>query len=221
MQLQAKKRETLGKKTKYLRREGEIPAVVFGKGIDSVNLTLDYNSFDKTYRQTGETDLIDIVAGEEKFKVLVKDVQYNPVTTKISHVGFYKPDLTIRTEAQVPVEVIGEENNELVKSGAAIALQLIQEITVEALPEDIPHSFTIDVSGLTEIGQSINVSQLNYDKEKVSIPDIDPEEDLVRIDEIVVQEEVEEAPVSEEEAIAGLEATEEKKEEETEEENQG
>jgi large subunit ribosomal protein L25 len=211
MQLQAKKRETLGKKNKYIRRGGEIPAVVFGKGMESVNLTVDYNTFDKAFKQAGETDLIDIVTEKEKYKVLVKDVQYNPVTSRISHASFYKPDLTIKTEAQVPVEIIGEEDNELIKSGAALALQLIQEVTVEALPEDIPHSFTIDVSDLTEIGQGFSISQLDYDREKVSIPDIDPEEMVVRIDEIVVQEEEPEvAPVSEEEAIAGLEATAEK-----------
>lgn len=189
------------------------PAVIFGKGMESVNISLDYNNFDKTFRQAGETDLIDIVAGDDKFKVLVKDVHMDPVSDKISHVGFYKPDLTIRTEAQVPVEVIGEENNELVKSGEALALQLLQEITVEALPEDIPHSFIVDISNLNEIGQGVTISQLDYDREKVSIPDIEPEEMVVRIDEITVAEEPEEA-VSEEEAIAGVEATEEKEAEE-------
>jgi len=214
MQLEAKKRETLGKKTKYIRRDGEIPAVVFGKAMDSVNLTLDYNTFDKAYKQAGETDLIDVNAGNEKFKVLVKDVQFNPVTNRVSHVSFYKPDLTIKTEAQVPVEIIGEETNELIKSGTALALQLFQEITVEALPEDIPHDFTIDVSGLTEIGQGVSISQLEYNREKVSIPNLDPEEMVVRIDEIVIKEEESDVTVTEEEAIAGLEATSEKPAEE-------
>ncbi len=211
MQLKAEKRKTLGKKTKYIRRGNNIPAVVFGKGMESINITLDYISFDKAYKQAGETDLVDLVAEDEKFKVLIKDVQLNPVTDKISHVGFYKPDLTIKTEAQVPIEVIGENENELVKGGTGIALQLVQEITVEALPEDIPHEFVIDVSTLNEFGQGITISQLEYDREKVFIPDLDPEEMLVRVDEIIIEEEPEEEEiVSEEEAIAGLEATEEK-----------
>lgn len=221
MQLQAKKRDTLGKKTKYVRREGDIPAVVFGKGMESVNIMVDYNSFDKTFKQSGETDLIDITADNDKFKVLIKDVQFNPVTSRISHVSFYKPDLTVKTEAQVPVEIIGEETNELIKSGAALALQLLQEITVEALPEDIPHSFTIDISGITEIGQGVSISQLDYNREKVTIPDIDPEEMVVRIEEIKAQEEEPEAVVTEEEAIAGLEATAEKPEEEEENKEEG
>ena len=218
MQIEAQKRETLGKKTKHIRKEGKIPAVVFGKDMNSTNISLDYNTFDKVYKESGETDLIDIKIGNEKLKVLIKDVQSDPISGRISHVGFYKPDLTVKTEAQVPVEIVGEENNELIKSNVALALQLIQEIKVEALPEDIPHSFIVDVSNLTNIGDSISISQLNYDREKVSIPEIDPEEMVVRIEEVKVEEEeVEE--VSEEAAIADLEATAEKPEEEDQEES--
>ena len=216
MQIEAQKRETLGKKTKHIRKEGKIPAVVFGKDMKSTNISLDYNTFDKVYKESGETDLIDIKIGNEKIKVLIKDVQPDPISGRISHVGFYKPDLAVKTEAQVPVEIVGEENNDLIKSNVALALQLIQEIKVEALPEDIPHSFIVDVSNLNNIGDSVFVSQLNYDREKVSIPEIDPEEMVVRIEEVKVEEEeVEE--VSEEAAIADLEATAEKPEEEKEE----
>jgi large subunit ribosomal protein L25 len=219
MKLEAKKRETLGKKTKYIRREGGIPAVVFGNGIDPTNITLNYNEFDKTYKKSGKTNLIDISLDDEKVKVLVKDVQYDPISGNISHASFYKPDLTVKTEAQVPVEIVGEEINELIKSGTALALQLLQEITVEALPEDIPHSFTIDVSNMNELGHSVTIGQLEYDREKVSIPSLDPEEVVVRIDEIIIKEEPEETTVSEEDAIAGLEATSEKPEEESSEED--
>ncbi|MFZ2664493.1 MAG: 50S ribosomal protein L25 [Patescibacteria group bacterium] len=215
MQLKAEQREKLGKATKYIRRENQIPAVIFGKGMDSAAVTLGYTDFNKVYQESGETDLIDITCGDKKYKVLIKDVQFDPVSDKISHVGFYKPDLTEKIEAQVPVEVVGEDINELIKSGVAIALQLLQEITVEALPEDLPHEFKVDVSTITEVGKGITIADLDYDKEKVSIPDLDPTEVVVRIDEVVVEEEpIEE--VSEEEAVAGVEATEEKPEEETE-----
>ena len=213
MHLKAEKRQILGKGTKVIKRGGKIPAVVFGKGMESESIALGYNEFEKTYEKAGETDLIDIDAGEDKFKVLIKDVQYDPVTGKFIHISFYKPDLTIKTEAQVPVTVIGEEGNDLIKNGTGIALQLFQEITVEALPQDIPHEFIVDVSNLTDFGQGVTIEQLQYDKEKVSIPDLDPTEMVVRMDEIKVEEEPEET-VSEEEALAGLEATAEKAPEE-------
>jgi large subunit ribosomal protein L25 len=215
MQLKAENRKELGKATKYIKRANMIPAVVFGKGMESVAITLGYNDFNKVYQESGETDLIDIACGEAKYKVLIKDVQLDPVTDKICHVGFYKPDLTVKIEAQVPVEVFGEEENIIIKNATGIALQLLQEITVEALPEDLPHEFRVDVSKLTEFGQGITISELDYDKTKVTIPDLDPTEMVVRLDEVTIEEEPEEV-ISEEEAIAGVEATEEKPDEETE-----
>jgi large subunit ribosomal protein L25 len=213
MQLKAENRKELGKANKHLRRAKIIPAVIFGKGMDSVSISLEHNEFMKVYKQSGETDLIDIVCGDKKYKVLIKDVQVDPVRDEITHVGFYKPDLTIKIEAQVPVVIVGEENNEVVKAGTGIALHLLQEITVEALPEDLPHEFKVDITNLKEFGQGISISQLDYDKTKVSIPDIDPEEMVVRLEEMKAQEEPEET-ITEEEAIAQVEATKEKPEEE-------
>ncbi|MFH1648117.1 MAG: 50S ribosomal protein L25 [Patescibacteria group bacterium] len=208
MQLKAEKRQELGKKTKTLKQENKIPAVIFGKGMDSLSITLDHNEFVKVFEEEGETNIIDIVIGSETYKVLVKEYQLNPVTDKLIHVSFYKPDLTIKTQVQVPVNIIGEEENELIKNGEAFALLLMQEITVEALPTDLPNEFIVDVSELTEFGQGINISQLKYDREKVEIPDIDPEEFVVRLDEVTIEEEPEEE-VSEEAALEGIEATEE------------
>jgi len=209
MELKAETRKELGKANKHLRRAKIVPAVIFGKGMGSFSISIKLNEFMKVYKQSGETDLIDITCGDKKFKVLIKDVQVDPVTDVVSHVGFYKPDLTIKIEAQVPVVIVGEENNEIVKGGTGIALQLLQEVTVEALPEDLPHEFKVDVSNLKEFGQGISISQLDYDKERVSIPDINPEEMVVRLEEMKVEEEPEEA-ISEEEAIAQDEATKEK-----------
>jgi large subunit ribosomal protein L25 len=216
MQLKAEIRTKLGKATKYLKRARIIPAVIFGKGMESVSISLNHNEFMKVYKQSGETDLIDITCGDKKYKVLIKDVQVDPVRDEITHVGFYKPDLTIKIEAQVPVVIVGEENNEVVKAGTGILLHLLQEITVEALPEDLPHEFKVDVSSLKEFSKGISISQLDYDKSKVSIPDIDPEEMVVRLEEMKAQEEPEEV-ITEEEAIAQVEATKEKPEEEGEE----
>jgi len=209
MELNGQKRQKLGKKAKSLKTEGLIPGVIFGKGLDSVSISFDYNNFAKTYEEAGETDLIDLIIDKDKYQVLIKDVQFGPVTDKIIHVGFYKPDLTQKTQAQVPVELIGEEENELINSKEAMALLLLQEITVEALPQDIPHEFFVDITNLNEIGQGITIAELDYDKGKVEIPDLDPEEHVVRLDYAEMEEVEEEEEVSEEEALEMLEATEE------------
>ena len=208
MKLKAEKRKQFGKKTKILKAENKIPAVIFGKKTESLPITLDFNEFIKVFEKAGETNIIDVEVDSEIHKVLIKEYQLNPVSDKFIHISFYKPDLTIKTQAQVPVKIIGEKENELIKNGEAVALLLMQEITVEALPTDLPDGFVIDISSLTEFGQSVKINELKYDRKKVEIPDVDPEEPVVKIDEIIVQEEPEEE-VSEEDALGGIEATEE------------
>jgi len=210
MQLNATKREALGKKAKSVRKERKIPAVIFGPDIESVSITLDYRKFLKAYRECGETALIDIVVEGTKdlYKVLVKEVQVHPVDYAITHVGFHKVNLKEKTRADIPVIIENEENVALVKSGEALVLTQLSEITVEALPTDLPHEFVLDVSGFAEIGDVITVADLFYDHEKVEIVDHDPEDVVATLDYATI-EEVEEEEVAEEELIEGLEATEE------------
>jgi len=192
MELIAQKREKFGKKTNSLRKQRQLPAVMFAKGIDSVSITLDHNSFVKIFNEAGETSLVDLVI----------DVSMSPI-----HVGFHKVNLKEKITAEIPVEVIGEEENELVKSGQALVLVLLNEIAVEALPTDFPSAFVIDVSKITEVGEAVTVGDLQYDREKVEVLDYDDDEQVVKLDYAVMAEVEEE--VSEEEAIEGIEATEE------------
>ena len=214
MELVAQKRQEIGKKIKDIRKERKIPAVMFGREIDSVPLTLDLNSFIKVYQEAGETSLVELKLEDAKESVLIKDVQLDPITSLPIHVGFHKVNLKEKINAEIPVEVVGEEENELVKTGEAFVLVLLNEISVEALPTDLPSDFTVDVSGLQEIGDGITVGQLNYDRDKVEITDNEEGDYVVRLDYAQMEEEPEEEEVSEEEAIAGVEATEELTEEE-------
>lgn len=216
MELIAEKREKLGKSTKALKREGLIPAVIFGKGEKSVPITLPKTQVEKAYKAGGETTLIDIKLGSALEKVLFKEIQEDPITGQIIHAGFYKPNLKEKTEAQVPVEIVGEENNEYVKAGEAIALILVNEITVEALPMDLPHAFTVDISNM-QIGDVVTAGALDYDKSKVTLSDLEDTDMVIKLDKMEAPvEEEEEKPVSEEELLEKIEATAESKEDETE-----
>jgi large subunit ribosomal protein L25 len=237
MELIAEKRKKLGKENKGLRAEGYIPAVIFGKNMESLPITLKYADFSKVWNESGETDLIDVKVsdGEEKgekatkgekaaktetYKILIKNVTYGPVSDKIIHAEFYKPDLTVKTEAQIPVEVIGEEANELIKTGEAMVFYVVDEITVKALPMDLPHAFVIDIAKITQVGEAVLVSQLEFNREKVEIVDLEAGEPVIRLDKVEAPVEEEEvAPVSEAEAVAAVEATKEKVAEEGEEED--
>lgn len=191
--------------------------MVFGSDIESIPLIVDYRDFVKVYTQAGATSLVDLaVEGyENPFKVLISDVQLNPVDYRILHARFFKVNLKEKTEVNVPVVITGEELIPLVKSGEALILTQLGEVTVSALPMDLPREFVVDVSKLSKIGDSIKISDLDYDNKKVEIIDQSPDA-IVAILDAVQAEEAPEEKVTEEEMVAGIEATEEKSEEEAE-----
>lgn len=209
MQINAEKRTQFGKKTKKLRREYKVPAVVFGKEIESIPITIDVNDFIRVFREAGETNLIDLVIGDTSEKVLVKQVDLHPVNSGVLHVNFHQVNLKEKLTASIPVEIVGEEENALIESGDALPLTLLSEITIEALPTDLPDSFTVDISGLAEIGDGITISELEYDKSKIEIVGYEEDELIVKID-YAVQEEEEEEELTEEEMLGQIEVTGEK-----------
>jgi large subunit ribosomal protein L25 len=145
MELIGEKRQKIGKVVRSLRKEGLIPAVVFGNEIESTAIVLNRMAFSKLFSKAGETALVDLKIESTTYKVLVNDVQLDPISGQIIHAGFYKPNLKEKTEVHIPVRVIGEETNPLIKSGEAVALQLMNEILVSALPSDLPEAFVIDI----------------------------------------------------------------------------
>jgi len=217
MELKAEKREIFGKKNKYLRNEKLLPGVIFGKGLESVPIVVDYIDFVKTFKEVGETTVFDILIGKEKHPVLVKEMQLHHLTSKPIHVGFYEVNLKEKITANIPIEVINEEENELIRKGEAIAFLLLTEIEVEALPTDLPEKFIVDALQLNEIGDVTTIADLEFDKEKVEIVDLEEDEVVSKLDYAqMLEEEEEEEEIDEAEAIAGIEATEEKEEDEEE-----
>ncbi len=206
MELTAEKRTQFGKKTKTLRNQRKIPAVVFGKDMDSVAVSVDENAFMKVYEEAGETNLVDLNFVDQHEKVLIKDLQLHPVTSSVVHINFHKVNLKEKISADIPVTVVGEEENELIKSGEALPLLLLSDLTVSALPTDLPDGFEVDVSGLTEIGDGITVSQLKYDRGKIELVDHEDDELVAKLD-YAVQEEEPEEEIEEEELLEQLEVT--------------
>ncbi len=213
MELKATIRQIKGSQVKNLREDFKVPAVVYGLGNPSVSLEIGYNEFVKVLRASGLTSLIELNIDGNTKKVLVKEVQKNPVSGKVIHVSFIEVNLKVKIKAYIPVVVTGEEDSSVLKSGEGVLNVIKQEIHVEALPTDFPHEFTVDVSGLENIGDEIKISQIAFDREKVSLVD-DSEDDLVLNIDRPQEEVAEETTVSEEEMIANLEASKEKKEDE-------
>lgn len=159
LSLEAVKREVFGKKLKKMRRDGKIPANVYGPNFKSLSITLDSKDFNKVYRIAEETGIIYLDVDKQKIPALIKNVQIHPVLHLLLHVDFRKVDLAQKIETQVPIKIIGE--SPAVKEKGGVLLTQSDEITVEALPQDIPHEVEVDVSKLSEIGNEIKISDLS------------------------------------------------------------
>lgn len=190
LQLQADVREISGRKVKSLRGSGIIPANIFGSDIESLAIQVQAKEFLKVFAEAGETGLIDVAISGAKRPVLVHDVTYHPVSSLPIHIDFRQVNLKEEITANVPVEIIGESPAE--KQGIGTVVQVVNELAVTALPDQLPQSFVVDISSLTEIDQAIMVSDLSYDKEHVTIDVENPEEMvIVKVDELTKEEPVE------------------------------
>jgi len=188
--LPAETRTVIGKHVKKLRREGKLPANVYGKGLESQAIQVVTKTFETIFKEVGETGLIDLQFEGKSHPVLVKNIQLKyPLKTPL-HVDFYQVNLKEKVKTMVPLEIVGEPKAVTEKIG--ILLQQINEVEVEALPTELPERFDVQVEHLAAIGDQITVSDLNV-PEGVTILS-EPEQIIVKIDEPVVEEPEPEEP---------------------------
>jgi len=188
--LKASPRKLTGRKVKYLRKEGIIPANIFGKDVKSVSIQVDKKEFKEVFKKVGETGIIELHLGDDLRPSLVSDIAIHPATSDILHIDFKQVNLKERVTASIPVEIVGESPAE--KGGIGTVVLLLQELEVEALPTDLPEKFEIDALKLTDVDQVVKISDLKYDKSKVEIK-ADPELIVAKV-EPPQKEEVVEAP---------------------------
>ena len=201
--LESKKRTITGRKVKSLRKEGILPANIYGKGIKSLAIEMPLKEFSKIYSKAGETGLIElIIAGTKPKTTLIHNVQKDVVSGDFLHVDFRQVDLTKKIIAAVPIVVKDEAP---AVSIGGVQIQIMDEIEVQALPADLPEKIEVDVSKLEKIGQSIAVKDLIYDKNKVKLQLDNLDSLVVKIEAPAKEEEkpVEEPKEGEEEAKEG------------------
>jgi large subunit ribosomal protein L25 len=155
---------------------GIIPAVLYGPGIENVSLEIDKKVIEKMYKEVGET-LIDLDVEGKTYNVLVHETQVDPLTLELIHVDFYQPNLEEKTEADVNLEIVGIPP--AVKFGGTM-ISNMRQVTVSALPKDLPNKIEVDVSGLSEIGDYIAIKDLKVG-DGVEVVFDDPEEIVIQI----------------------------------------
>src|SRR3989344_8915638 len=156
--LLANNRETLGKKNVELINQGRIPAVVYGQGLKNNLIDVDEKEFKKVLKEVGESSLVDLLIGKEKKPVLVQEIQKDPVTGKVIHIDFFQPNLKEEVEVEIPLVFEGVALAE--KDLGGTLNKNILEITVKALPQNLPHEIKVNVESLKTFEDHILVRDL-------------------------------------------------------------
>lgn len=205
--LEATPRKITGKQVKKLRREGILPANVYGKDIKSESLQLPLSEFQKVFTEAGETGLVDLKIGTKTIPVLIHNLHTDYRNTPL-HADFFKVNLKEKVTAMVPVELSGEAK--AVVDNIGLLEKITNEIEVEALPTELPENVPVNIEHLALVDDQITVGDLKAPSGITILSD--PTLVIVKIGELVSKEAqeqaAEEAAAAEAAAAEGTEGAE-------------
>lgn len=157
--LSAARRNVVGKRIQSLRKQGKIPAVLYGHGVENQNLELESQRFVKLYQQAGASSLVDLAIDQSTpVKVLIHDIDRDPVTDQVIHVDFYQVNMSEKIEAEIQLVFTGVAP--AVKELGGILVKNKTALKVKCLPGELVHEIDIDISHLAAFNQSIHVKDL-------------------------------------------------------------
>lgn len=160
LELNAELRETTGRGVKHLRQEGWVPAVLYGRDLDSMSLKIDSRVLGKVLRVAGTHQLIALKVGKGRPRMtLARDIQRDVLKHSYLHVDFYAVKMDEKVNAQIPINLTGE--SPAVKEHGGILTQGLDELEIECLPSNLISSIEVDISGLVDINDTISVSDLS------------------------------------------------------------
>ncbi len=152
--------KTGGSASVAARRTGLIPAEIYGRGFTNAHIAVSVKDFAKAFAYAGETTVITLVLDTEKMPALIYGVARDPRTGDIAHIDFFRVRMDEKITAKVPLVFVGE--SPAVKAGGVL-VKAVHEIEVEALPGDMPHSFTINLAHIANIGESVHVKDIIWE----------------------------------------------------------
>src|SRR5215831_1311604 len=159
--LEAQTREPGTKnEARRVRRDGKIPAVVYGAGKESLPITVDPRVVTRILNsETGHNTIFDLSMNGEKTKAMIVDWQYEPIKGRLLHIDLKRIALDKVLKVSVPIFLVGEAAG--VKQEGGIMEHILRELEIECLPADIPTHIDADVSHLT-FGKVLRVSDLPH-----------------------------------------------------------
>lgn len=157
--LQVKQRDIVGNPVRKLRKNSILPGVIYGEKSIPRNIQVEYNVFLKAYQQNTKTKVIEVeVEQEPSIPCLIHDLQVDPVKGNLIHFDLLMVNLSHKVHSEVPIKIVGQAKG--VKLSNLVLEEILDKISVYALPDKIPNQIEVDVTNLTETGDAIRLSDL-------------------------------------------------------------
>ena len=153
--INATKRDVVGKQVKALRREGKLPAVIYGRHTEPVNINLDAHSASLALAKLTSSSLVTINVDGTEYATLVREKQRDYIKNRLLHVDFLAVSLDEKIRTYVVVNFIGV--SPAVKDFNAVLVKNLEQLEVECLPPDLPERIEVDISAMTRPGAGIRV----------------------------------------------------------------
>jgi len=186
--LAAQPREVTGKAVKNLRSAGRLPAVVYGHGVDSTNVSIDAHEFDLLRKHVGPNALIDLsVDGKASNPVLIQGVQIHPVDRRPLHADLFLVRMTEELTVDVPLVAVGESIAVTQLNGTL--LHPTETVRVKALPDHLPQSIEYSIDSLVDFDAAIHVRDLEIPGDVTLMTDLDEIIAKVQAPRIEIEEE--------------------------------
>src|ERR1051325_10727788 len=157
--LEATKRDVVGKQVKALRREGKLPAVIYGRHTEPVSINLDSHSASMTLAKLTSSSLVTIKVDGTEHLALVREKQRDYIKNRLLHVDFLAVSLTEKLRTEVAIHFIGV--SPAVKDFNAVMVHNLEEVEVECLPDDLPERIDVDISMLNRPGEGIRLRDVH------------------------------------------------------------
>ncbi len=160
IQLKTEQRDINTRTAKAVQRAGLIPAELYGHKVQNVHLSVDQIEFEKVLRKAGESTIIELQLPDGGSRnVLIQDVERHYLSSQPIHVDFYEVKMTEKLTANIPLEFIGESH--AVKALGGTLVKVLNEVTVECLPADLPPVIEVNIESLKTFDAQITVADLN------------------------------------------------------------
>lgn len=191
--LKAEKRDVIGKQVKAMRRAGKLPAVIYGRRTDPINVSLDAHTASLVLGKLTSSSLVTIDLDGTEYPALVREKQRDYIKNRLLHVDFLAVSLNESIRATVSLNFVGVSM--AVKDFNAVLVQNLESLEVECLPTDLPESVDVDITALARPGDSIRVRDVKV-SDKVQILN-DPDTTVAVATFAKVEEEVAAVPGAE------------------------